>query len=183
MLQLRNAGVPAFRLLEQLSRRHDADISHRATDWEFSALDLCRHHFESHAAKDPTLRNEARQSLQRMIDDPSHHLSRRAKKIVESSGGAASDDDLDAAGGVKELSTPIQFGGKEFRFIKDRSGIMVLRPDGEGGIRRSAYEDAKELKSVDPDIHQIYDRFFDRLHGLPIRVGKKATADSQEQPQ
>ena len=76
---------------------------------------------------------------------------------------------LKGGGGRKELS--ISDNGKTFRFVEDKDGIQVERPDGNGGSKKATYKDAQELKAKDPESHRKYEKFFGRQNGIQIRIG------------
>ena len=184
MLKLYGLGRNAINALESTTRRGDADQSERA----FGLLET---HYRG---DDATLRHEANSALKRIADDPSHPKSRAAKKVLEPdrkgtpnrlgvpmvfpgfnpamriqlNGGIQ----IKGGGGKKELS--IIENGKKFRFVEDKDGIQVERPDGKGGMKKGSYRDAKELKEKDPDAHQRYEKFFGGKNGIRIQIGGAA---------
>tara|TARA_R110002049_G_scaffold2750_2_gene21449 strand:- start:231004 stop:231777 length:774 start_codon:yes stop_codon:yes gene_type:complete len=179
--RLRNLGVSAIDQLEDTCAQFDAEVSQRA-------LEVLKQHVKG---DDAMLRHRAVESLQRIADDSNHHRSSAARRFLQPMDEPKKAptrgrmmipvanpafqiqirNALQIKAGTTRRELSIEENGKKFRFVKDKNGLHVERPDGNGGVKKDSYKDAQELKEKDPEAERKFNQYFGKNEALQIQLG------------
>jgi hypothetical protein len=179
-LELQRLGSAAIEPLEKVVRNGDSEAAGRA-------LGILKRNFLS---DNPKLSDPAREVLSRIANTEDHPQAPFAQRILTPPESEAQPSarpralrvpapvpikmniqvQIKSVNGKKDIQ--IKQNGQQFRFRDQADGIEVERPDGKGGIKKDKYKDKDELKTKDPEAHQIYERYSGKGNRIQIQIGQ-----------
>ena len=178
-LELQRLGSAAIEPLEKVVLEGESEAAQRA-------LGILKRNLLS---DNPKSSDPAREVLQRIAETDNHPQAPIAERILtppESEPQPSAQRralprpvapirmniqvQIRSVNGKKDIQ--IKQNGQEFRFRDEADGIAVERPDGKGGVKKEKYKDKEELKTKDPEAHQIYERYSGQGNRIQIQIGQ-----------
>ncbi len=178
-LELQRLGSAAIEPLEKVVLQGDSEAAERA-------LGILKRNLLS---DNPKFSDPAREVLQRIAKTENHPQAPFAERILTPPESEPQPSarrlavpmrvapmkmniqvQIRSVNGKKDIQ--IKQNGQQFRFRDEGDGIAVERPDGKGGVKKEKYKNKEELKTKDPEAHQIYERYSGNGNRIQIRIGQ-----------